>query len=220
VYREEGQKPETWPKTIEDAVIVVKNLGYRYLWVDRYCIDQANAEEKHAQISIMDQVYSGAVATLVAVTGENADAGLPGVSSIPRDRQPQAKTNVGLLVSTLPHISYYLSRSTWAKRGWTYQEAILSHRCLSFTTAQVYFVCRTSSRCESIALSPALHSRKVSRPDPLTVLGSDLFKPGFTWTSNHMLVICFHQLSTNCCTSTLVAVSAICQTPCMLSEAF
>lgn len=33
------QLPET-PRTITDAITVTKQLGYRYLWVDQYCIDQ------------------------------------------------------------------------------------------------------------------------------------------------------------------------------------
>jgi hypothetical protein len=39
--------PETLPNKIKDAIIVAKELGYRYIWVDRYCIDQTN-EEKNA----------------------------------------------------------------------------------------------------------------------------------------------------------------------------
>ena len=171
------QDPKNWSKTIEDAILVVQNLGYHYLWADKYCIDQDNAQEKHLQIGIMDQIYSKAVASIVAVAGDNADAGLPGVSSIPRDRQPQAETNGGLLVSTLPHVSHFLAKSTWSKRGWTYQEAILSRRCLFFTIAQVYYVCRTTHQCESAARSSTLDTRNTPLPDSLTVLGSDIFDP-------------------------------------------
>lgn len=34
------------PTTMEDAVQVVKSPGYRYLWVDPYCVPQENGPEK------------------------------------------------------------------------------------------------------------------------------------------------------------------------------
>jgi hypothetical protein len=44
-------------KTVEDAILVTKSLGYQFLWVDKFCIDQNNPEEKHHQISQMDTIY-------------------------------------------------------------------------------------------------------------------------------------------------------------------
>lgn len=38
------------PKVVEDAIVVVSELGFNYLWVDRYCIPQDGGREKHAQI--------------------------------------------------------------------------------------------------------------------------------------------------------------------------
>jgi hypothetical protein len=42
--------PSSVPQVIEDSIFVVLQLGGRYLWVDRYCIDQNDAIEKHRQI--------------------------------------------------------------------------------------------------------------------------------------------------------------------------
>ncbi|KAF2187979.1 hypothetical protein K469DRAFT_568100, partial [Zopfia rhizophila CBS 207.26] len=36
----------------------------------------------------------------------------------------------------------------WNKRGWSYQERLLSRRCLIFTTYQVYFQCPVKSFSE------------------------------------------------------------------------
>jgi hypothetical protein len=33
------------PRTIADAVYVTMKLGYRYLWVDKYCIDQRDVQD-------------------------------------------------------------------------------------------------------------------------------------------------------------------------------
>jgi hypothetical protein len=42
--------PKLLPETIEDAIIVTKNLGFRFLWIDKYCIDQEDEEDRHKQV--------------------------------------------------------------------------------------------------------------------------------------------------------------------------
>jgi hypothetical protein len=48
--------PRDIPKTIEDSIEVVLALGFRYLWVDKYCIDQSEQANVHEQLSVMDQI--------------------------------------------------------------------------------------------------------------------------------------------------------------------
>lgn len=79
--------PRQLPATIEDAMLLVRSLNEYYLWVDSLCIIQDNSETKHSDIQKMDSIYSHAVATIVALNGFNADAGLPGVR--PGTRHPQ-----------------------------------------------------------------------------------------------------------------------------------
>ncbi|PSS13341.1 hypothetical protein M430DRAFT_106035, partial [Amorphotheca resinae ATCC 22711] len=58
--------PENLPRTISNAMTAVNELGKRYLWVDSICIDQSNLTEKSNQIELMDLIYQGAFATIVA----------------------------------------------------------------------------------------------------------------------------------------------------------
>jgi hypothetical protein len=44
------------PWTIRDAMTVTLELGLRYLWVDRYCINQDDPVEKHNIITNMDAI--------------------------------------------------------------------------------------------------------------------------------------------------------------------
>ncbi|PYI08670.1 HET-domain-containing protein [Aspergillus sclerotiicarbonarius CBS 121057] len=160
---------------IEDAITVVKNLGGRYLWTDKYCINQDDAQEKHDQVSRMDLIYSGAYATIIAAGSSIAHSGLPGVSSVPRLHQPQAVSGRTRLVSTLPSIQRALTHSTWITRGWTFQEVILSRRCLFFTDFQVYFMCSEATHCESTIISQPLiqtNPNNVLDPDRFTHLGA------------------------------------------------
>lgn len=50
--------------------------------------------------------------------------------------------NVRLLVSKPPEST--IEDSVWNKRGWTFQERLLSRRCLIFAEGQVYFQCRST----------------------------------------------------------------------------
>jgi hypothetical protein len=152
-------------QTIEDALAVTHSLGFRYLWVDKYCINQHDDEEKRAAIATMDHIYEGASLTLVAAPLPNSRPGLPGMSRERQSFQPTARIGETLWASTLPHLSVAVSASTWVTRGWTYQEMVLSTRCLFFTDEQIYFLCQQGTASESVAVSsgmdlPSLGLRK------------------------------------------------------------
>ncbi|KAH8651901.1 heterokaryon incompatibility protein-domain-containing protein [Tricladium varicosporioides] len=140
------------PLTIRDAITATRNLRRRYLWVDRYCINQEQPYEKYVMLQNMDQIYENAEATLVALYGDNDTSGLPGVSQVPRSCQRRFPLHSGDLISSCPPISNAIANSTWVTRGWTYQEARLSRRCLFFTEYQVYFVCAETSQSEALPI--------------------------------------------------------------------
>ncbi|KAK4034664.1 heterokaryon incompatibility protein-domain-containing protein [Parachaetomium inaequale] len=85
-----GPSTEDWPRTVTDAVHVTKELGERYLWVDRLCIDQNNLDEKMALIARMDDIYAGAEFSIVNAAGD-ARTGLPGVLGTQRTPQPRVE---------------------------------------------------------------------------------------------------------------------------------
>jgi len=118
------------PLTVQDAVRVVRNLQMKFLWVDKYCINQEQGDERRMMLRNMDQIYENAEATIVAIYGDNDEAGLPGVSIIPGKPQPRSQTAQGCLILSCPPIKMVLNASVWATSGWTYQEAWLSRRCL------------------------------------------------------------------------------------------
>ncbi|KAF2097272.1 hypothetical protein NA57DRAFT_77526 [Rhizodiscina lignyota] len=91
----------------------------------------------------MDAIYENAHVTFIAATGSDAESGLPGVSFGRRTAQAQVQFGDLQLLSTMRHPSLLIYTSTWSKRGWTFQEALLSCRRLFFTEDQVYFECRS-----------------------------------------------------------------------------
>jgi len=116
-------------------------LGMKYLWIDRFCIDQGNTRELSHQVALMDMIYKKAELTIVASCGDDPSYGLPGVGN--RPRIPQKVLDVGndqfFLFSWNQWQS--LQQARWMQRGWTYQEAVFSRRRLVFTDYQVYFEC-------------------------------------------------------------------------------
>ncbi|KAE9376481.1 HET-domain-containing protein [Stipitochalara longipes BDJ] len=138
------------PNVITDAIVVTKELGLNFLWVDKLCIDQDNPDTKHDQISHMDFIYRSAEITFVAAAGEDENTGLPGVGTRVRRTQPVAQFGDMKIISSMSHPFHTITNSRWWTRGWTYQEAVLSRRCLVFTEDQVYFKYYAMNCFESI----------------------------------------------------------------------
>ncbi|KAL0253401.1 hypothetical protein SLS55_010380 [Diplodia seriata] len=141
-FREE--LPENVPRTIEDCLFASAQLNIDYLWIDRYCIRQDDAEEKAAQIHKMHEIYQNAYVTMFAVVGDGPDHGIPGISR-PRTFLPHAFMD-GRLFVAIHNPRRVIRDSTWASRGWTYQEDFLSTRKLFFLGNQVLFRCTRTER--------------------------------------------------------------------------
>jgi len=139
------------PKTISDAMKLVSLLGKRYLWVDSLCIIQDNPEDKAYQIPRMAAIYANAFLTVVAAAGDGVKAGLPGISS---ERPAEITVDVGDFRAFGGSPTLDLSKgsplasTTWSSRGWTFQENVLSPRCLIFTASQVYWTCKSKQWLE------------------------------------------------------------------------
>ncbi|KFY27548.1 hypothetical protein V493_03429 [Pseudogymnoascus sp. VKM F-4281 (FW-2241)] len=138
------------PTAIKNAMQLVSNFGEKYLWVDALCIVQ-DGQEKQTQISQMDKIYGRATLTIVALAGDDANAGLPGIGTTSRTVNQYSEIIQGLcLVAKSPELSGLLWASRWESRAWTFQERILSRRLLYFTEAQIYFQCRSCICCEDV----------------------------------------------------------------------
>ncbi|EMD62348.1 hypothetical protein COCSADRAFT_42659, partial [Bipolaris sorokiniana ND90Pr] len=144
----EDHKAGQYPKTIEDSITVCNMLGFECLWVDRYCINQKDEAEKGVQINMMDCIYSQAQLTIVA-TDPNPSKGLPGVGSRARNKQQSLPLGNIELIKTY-HTDEAILRSTWATRGWTFQEGYLSRRKLIFTENEAVYLCDDMYCQESI----------------------------------------------------------------------
>jgi hypothetical protein len=156
--------PPQLPETIEDAIVITRSLNMRFLWIDRFCINQSEPTEVREQVGHMDLIYSCAYLTIIAAAGATPNHGLPGVGKRCRQPQPHGIVRGHMLVSSLPDPRSAIQHSKWFQRGWTYQEGILSPRRLIFTDCQVYFECSGMYCCEALDLPlRSLHTQNGHR---------------------------------------------------------
>jgi hypothetical protein len=148
---------------IEDAIRVTLGLGYKYLWVDRYCIAQeGNETVKQEQVQNMHLVYANAEVTLVATAGLDASFGLPGTTDQrPRPTQLSARVKGHALACIPPDPSIRIRSSAWMKRGWTFQEGMFSRRRLFFSEREMSYECSNLLCREVIRLPPGINQRKL-----------------------------------------------------------
>jgi hypothetical protein len=165
--------PERIPRTIKDAMELVRRLEERYLWVDVLCIDQTNPDELGDVISQMGVIYLNAHATIIAATGNGSDAGFPCLHHDPsRAEEAYSIKASGVkveLLAPLPSVEMLLKRSTYDTRAWTFQELRLSTRCIFVFDSEVAVSCPKSLHREAYAFSHVGNrKRRATSPGPST----------------------------------------------------
>ncbi|KAK0653138.1 heterokaryon incompatibility protein-domain-containing protein [Cercophora newfieldiana] len=148
--------------TVKDAISVTRSLGYRYLWVDKYCINQQDAKLRDIQIGKMDLIYHNAQLVIIAAAGPDEHYGLPGVGSTGRiDQSFIVRAGVATLMNTGPDPAHQVeTKSEWWKRAWTFQEGLLPRRRLVFTETQSFFECHTAIWNEGFGGVECIPNRK------------------------------------------------------------
>jgi hypothetical protein len=162
------------PKTISDAVTLTKKMGKKYLWVDSLCIVSNDPEDKASQIPAMTSVYGNAMLTIIAAAGKDANHGLPGLDSF-RPGYKAADLGRYLIVkSYLFQGQRSVQRTTWATRAWTYQEMLLSTRCLIFLATHVEWLCNCTEWFEQLSFEHSNFESKRRRILPEQQLRLDI----------------------------------------------
>ena len=139
-----------FPKAIQDSIDLCQKLGIRYIWVDSLCIVQDSRRSFNLNSRVMHLIYGNATLTICAADGEDSSTGL--IAMNPEHSTEQLKEEcvpgVHLMISRPPEIG--IQESRWNKRAWTFQERLLSRRCLIFTEGRIYFQCRSTGMSEDI----------------------------------------------------------------------
>lgn len=177
-----GTRMDEIPQTIKDAMDVVRNLGERYLWVDRLCIEQDNTTQKEAHIQKMDVIYSHALITIIAHAGVAATSPLPGLR--PGTRLGLPTKRIGNIVMSVHAPSLWESGAPHETRGWTLQEQLLSKRCLYFDFHTTWFQCDKGT-CRELDATGAHAYRLLQTPTSFNMHALQSILMGAT--ENHQL---------------------------------
>lgn len=109
------------PRTIQDAILFVRAIGERFLWCDSLCLVQNNPEDVGRGIQVMDLIYENALVTIVAASGYDANAGLPGVSPGTRlTVKESVEVVAGVELGYHIGLAHRLRCLPYSSRAWTY----------------------------------------------------------------------------------------------------
>ena len=148
------------PQTFQDAIIVARGLGIRFLWIDALCIIQPSAHGDYTDWNMegprMWLVYQNVICNISATCSEQPSDGFlhkVGIDYNPHCSVPARATNDGpgepLVISTnIPPFHASVVVSNLNRRGWVAQERLLSRRILHFTEEGVFRECQESKEYE------------------------------------------------------------------------
>ncbi|KAI1329274.1 HET-domain-containing protein [Xylariaceae sp. FL0255] len=148
------------PQTIRDATTVVSQLGFRYLWVDRYCIIQDSLDDWMHEAPLMKEVYGNCFLNISASGAEDSETGL----FFQRDPSWVPVTLVNVSIAAPNNVKPYIFEIEKAifssdtcfhdeplsQRGWAVQERILAPRVLHFGRYLIYWECWTTVYLEPV----------------------------------------------------------------------
>ncbi|KAF2242234.1 HET-domain-containing protein, partial [Trematosphaeria pertusa] len=126
----------TLPLTYRHAVMVARQLGIRFLWIDSLCIVQDDADDWAREGAVMGRIYQQSYITIAATAGTDGTAGLfwKNKSAAVGDRIKATGAGGG----PTPLIT----------RGWVFQERALSPRVVHFCAAELVWECGELLACE------------------------------------------------------------------------
>ncbi|KAK7755345.1 hypothetical protein SLS62_002571 [Diatrype stigma] len=108
------------PTTLLQAMYVCSKIGQRYLWVDALCLIQNDPRDLKLGIEVMDLIYEKADLTIIAASGDNANAGLPGVAEGTRmPSKPLFEVAPSVQLGVHVGLEQHLAASTYRTRAWT-----------------------------------------------------------------------------------------------------
>ena len=134
------------PPTLRHAVLITRNLGLEYIWIDSICIIQDSEKDWAEQSSKMAEIYQNCFVTLSA---SRAASSMEGILIEQLERQSPLQldltnNNVRLWIDIAPlEWEACVENDALNQRGWVLQERYLSPRTLFFSGQQVFWECRT-----------------------------------------------------------------------------
>ncbi|SPJ84113.1 related to tol protein [Fusarium torulosum] len=151
------------PKTIQDAILITRRLGIRYLWVDALCIlqsegpnDVKHKEDWSYEAARFGDYYGNALLTIAATGASSSENGLllPRPASRFEPRSITFRPGMAFSHTIRPILPSWYTETFSAPlldRGWAVQERFLSRRVLHFAKNMILWECHD---CRASELDP------------------------------------------------------------------
>jgi len=139
------------PKTFQDAVTMVRQLGVQYLWIDSLCIIQGATGDFAEEAQIMESIFNNATRVLAACSSPSVNGdflGLQQKRGIVPIKSPQGDSI--FVCEFIDDFEQDVESSTLGHRGWAFQERVFARRTIFFTSTQIYWECGEGVRCGSL----------------------------------------------------------------------
>jgi len=149
-------KFETLPKNFQDAIILTRNLGIQYIWIDSVCIVQDDKQDWEVQSGEMAVIYKNADLTIASVLSPDSTGGcfsqtMPDLKLSLVDRTVEPVV-IGIRMCDFHGrpSSYKDTRARFPlfQRDWVFQERLLSRRLLYCNFGELEFSCLEGHKCE------------------------------------------------------------------------
>ncbi|KAM0558288.1 hypothetical protein ACHAPJ_004982 [Fusarium lateritium] len=193
-------------KTFQDSIIISRELGIKYVWIDSLCIVQNDKKDWEIEAAKMASIYNGAELVLAA-TGSADGAGgclfprepFVTVSGTFPDGQPfevhgrKVAKHAVFGWNTEPSVAKGSSNPIAGTRvaeiqdhplmtrAWCFQERLLATRILHYTRSEMVFDCLSSMECECGALEkheedPLVPARRIMKTGHKFITGTKSFR--------------------------------------------
>ncbi|KAF1921850.1 heterokaryon incompatibility protein-domain-containing protein [Ampelomyces quisqualis] len=146
------------PPLFQDAVIITRQLGLRYIWIDSLCIIQDSLRDWETESSKMSSIYQNSYITISATNSGDSNARclidrrkpvkIPYENTTKKELALRARRILDHHPSIDPNGGPAKPIGPLSSRAWALQEHVLSTRILHYTATELLFECKTSYRCE------------------------------------------------------------------------
>jgi hypothetical protein len=145
------------PKSFQDAVIITRALGIRFLWIDSMCIIQPHkgcsnkcgqSKDWETESKKMESYFGSAYCTIAATSAKDSNQGFLHPRAGKCAKVPNATGGPLYVLEDSDDFRRDVEEGALNQRAWVYQERALSRRTIHFTKTQTYWECGHGILCE------------------------------------------------------------------------
>ncbi|KAF5638569.1 uncharacterized protein FTJAE_5232 [Fusarium tjaetaba] len=140
------------PKSIQDLIEVTRQIDFRYLWLDAFCIVQDDEDDKNNQFDSIVDFYKQADVLISAAGASDCDEGFlqsrtvdrcyGSIFELPYEWKIDDRETQGFLLLSEMDLNGSTDNDPVHNRIWTFQEHLVSSRIISFGSRQIKWSCQ------------------------------------------------------------------------------